>query len=470
MRDPGFDHLNTEPRFVDHKETGLTLEKDSIRLLQDALEKLDHNFDSLPNFQPQVDCEALGRILDRVIDRLRDNLPYPHPLYAGQMMKPPHPVARLAYSLAQWINPNNHALEGGRASSVMEKEAVAEIAAMFGWSTHLGHLCSGGTLANLEALWVAGCLHPGKKTLASSQAHYTHTRISKVLGNTFCTVESDVRGKMAIDALCRLLDQGDIGTVVVTLGTTGTGSLDPLPAIIELRRQYDFRVHVDAAYGGYFTLVDTLNAEMRNIFDAVQEADSIVVDPHKHGLQPYGCGCILFRDPAVGAIYRHESPYTYFTSDESHLGEFSLECSRPGASAVALWATQQLLPLQRGGDFSRDLAKSLTAAQMLYQHLYNDDRYLTTQEPELDIVTWGVRAQRASEISQRTRDLFNRAAKAGLHLALLELPATLLVAHWPNVDFDIDSVTCLRSCLMKPEHMDWCNAIWRILDDVGGPV
>ena len=447
----------------------MTLEKNSIRLLLDALEKLDHGFDHLPDFRPQLDICAMRQVLDQVTDRLQDNYPYPHPLYAGQMMKPPHPIARLAYSLALWINPNNHALDGGRASSDMEKEAVAEIAAMFGWPTHLGHLCSGGTLANLEALWVAGKLHPGKKILASDQAHYTHERISDVLGNAFSAVTSDRRGKMDIDSLQQLLDQGDAGTVVVTLGTTGTGSLDPLAKILELRRQYEFRVHVDAAYGGYFTLVDTLPADTRDNLDAMREADSIVVDPHKHGLQPYGCGCILFRDPAVGAIYRHDSPYTYFTSDELHLGEISLECSRPGSSAVALWATQQLLPLQRGGDFSGDLARSLMAAQTLYRRLYDDDRYLTILEPELDIVVWGVHAQRASEVSRRSRDLFERAAEAGLHLALLELPATLLASHWPTVDFDIDSVTCLRSCLMKPEHQDWCGAIWRILDELGGP-
>lgn len=451
------------------EDTGLTLEKSSIRLLQDALEILDHGFEHLPDFQPQVDSNAIGRILHRAADRLQDNFPYPHPLYAGQMMKPPHPVARLAYSLTQWINPNNHALDGGRASSAMEKEAVAEIAGMFGWSTHLGHLCSGGTLANLEALWVADRLHPDRKTLASSQAHYTHARISDVLRNAYCTVDCDARGKMDIDALRRLLDQGDVGTVVVTLGSTGIGSLDPLPEILELRGQYDFRIHVDAAYGGYFSLVETLDTDTRAIFDATREADSIVVDPHKHGLQPYGCGCILFRDPAVGAVYHHESPYTYFTSDDLHLGEISLECSRPGASAVALWATQQLLPLQRGGEFSKDLARSLKAAQTLYLCLYNDERFLTILEPELDILVWGVRAQRASEISQCNRDLFNRAAEAGLHLALLELPAALLAAHWTNVEFDIDSVTCLRSCLMKPEHLDWCETIWHILDDVGGP-
>ena len=97
------------------------------------------------------------RVLDIVAQRLGDNYPYFHPLYAGQMLKPPHPVARAAYALAMAINPNNHALDGGRASSQMEIEAVAAIARMFGWTgTYLGHLTSSGTIANLEALWIAG--------------------------------------------------------------------------------------------------------------------------------------------------------------------------------------------------------------------------------------------------------------------------------------------------------------------------
>ena len=80
------------------------------------------------------------------------------------MLKPPHPVARAAYALAMTINPNNHARDGGRASSAMEIEAVSAIAAMFGWTApnYLGHLTSSGTMANLEALWVAGQTAPGK--------------------------------------------------------------------------------------------------------------------------------------------------------------------------------------------------------------------------------------------------------------------------------------------------------------------
>src|SRR5260370_19522180 len=117
------------------------------------------------------------------------------------MQKPPHPVARLAYAFAMWINPNNHALDGGRATSAMEKEAVAEIAGMFGWKNFLGHLCCGGTMANLEALWGAGQLQPEKKIVASGQAHYTHGRISGGLKLPFESVGGDARGRVDMKAL-----------------------------------------------------------------------------------------------------------------------------------------------------------------------------------------------------------------------------------------------------------------------------
>src|ERR1039458_6024238 len=154
----------------------MTFDHESILLLGQALAALDEGFVNLPHFRSAGDIERIRQILLTTAQRLRDNYPYQHPLYVGQMLKPPHPVARLAYALAMWINPNNHALDGGRATSAMEKEAVAEIAAMFGWADFLGHLCGGGTMANLEALWVAGQLQPHKKILASEQAHYTHHR------------------------------------------------------------------------------------------------------------------------------------------------------------------------------------------------------------------------------------------------------------------------------------------------------
>jgi glutamate/tyrosine decarboxylase-like PLP-dependent enzyme len=368
----------------------------------------------------------------------------------------------------------------------MEIEAVGGIAGIFGWSEFLGHLTSSGTLANLEALWVAGQLAPGKRILGSEQAHYTHQRISAVLKLDYAPIAADHCGRMSMDALETELRKGDVGTVVVTLGSTAIGAVDPLDEVLALRERYGFRVHVDGAYGGYFRLISEALAEpARRAFAAISQADSIVIDPHKHGLQPYGCGCILFRDPSVGRFYKHDSPYTYFTSTQLHLhpseqkslaggpvhlGEISLECSR--AAAVALWATQQLLPLVPGGEFARGLAHGRAAALNLDRRLWEDrtGRFqpLAAGAPELDIVVWKLKAEnpeRASELAQR---VFDACAARDLHLALVQLP---LKWFEPAVGFEPEShaakgaglVTCLRSVLMKPEHEAWLDRIWERL-------
>jgi len=391
------------------------------------------------------------------------------------MLKPPHPVARAAYALAMKINPNNHALDGGRASSAMEVEAVQEIAGIFGWTEFLGHLTSSGTFANLEALWMAGQLAPGRRIVGSEQAHYTHQRISGVLKLEYIGVEADRRGRMSLGALEEELRKGNVGTVVATLGTTAMGAVDPLDEILKLKERYGFRVHVDAAYGGYFALIaEALDGPTQRAFAAMERADSIVIDPHKHGLQPYGCGCVLFRDPVVGRFYKHDSPYTYFTSKELHLGEISLECSRAGAAAVALWATQRLLPLKPGGEFARGLAKGRRAALELDRRLRGDGRFeaLAAGAPELDIVVWALHAADLQKASEQARRVFDACAQRGLHLALVQLPGSWFGTPG-RVKLERGGAMCLRSVLMKPEHEAWMGEIWDRLsagcgDVVGG--
>lgn len=455
----------------------MLFETRSLHLLEEAVNKMEEGFADLPPFEAEVDVDRLRVVLLDLAERLQDNYPYQHPLYVGQMLKPPHSIARLAYMLSLWVNPNNHALDGGRATSALEKEAVANIASMFGFEQHLGHLCGGGTMANLEALWVAGTLHPGKTILASEQAHYTHSRISAVLGLEFAKVAVGPGGRMDMAALEEHLIQGNVGTVVVTAGTTSTGSVDSLKDVLKLRDKYQFRIHVDAAYGGYFILAGNLDEAAAETYALIKEADSVVIDPHKHGYQPYGCGCVLFKDPAVGALYKHDSPYTYFSSADLHLGEISLECSRPGASAAALWATQQMFPLLKGGQFAVNIEKCRQAALQMYDKLNsisNSDssaKFFLPLKPDLDILiyvpmpmsaTLKAKMAKASVVSALSRRVFKVAAAKNLHLALATLPSSLLEENM-MLDWDQDSVTVLRSCFIKHEHSDWIDSIAEIL-------
>jgi glutamate/tyrosine decarboxylase-like PLP-dependent enzyme len=437
-----------------------------IEILDNALRTLAEGWSELPAFESDLDWAAIAAVVEQAAERMQDNYPYAHPLYAGQMLKPPHPVARLAYALSLWVNPNNHALDGGRASSALEKLVIPKIAGMWGWDECLGHLTGGGTMANLEALWVAAKLHPGRKVVASSQAHYTHSRLTEVLGIPYAAVDVTQSGHMDIDHLESLLAEGDVGTVVATMGTTGLGAVDPLQEILALRERHDFRIHADAAYGGYFGLSSLLGDSPRAAFDCLGSVDSVVIDPHKHGLQPYGCGSVLFRDPSVGRYYQHGSPYTYFSSSELHLGEISLECSRPGAAAVALWATMELLPLERGGAFAAMLDRCIDAARLFGKLLADSDHYVPVHAPHLDIVVYAARASSATDSSARARAIFDRAASQDVHLALMSLPVAMVQPAMPELVHDAESVTCLRSTFMKPEQLDWIPELITRLESV----
>jgi len=131
-----------------------------------------------------------------------------------------------------------------------------------------------------------------------------------------------------------------------------------------------------------------------------------------------------------------------------------------------LWATQKLLPLQKGAEFARMLSRSRVAALALYKKLESDRRWLTASEQELDTVIWTRRARSVSEASRLARRAFAEAAKQNLHLALATLPLEFFASNDPAMQRDAETVTCLRSVLMKPEHADWLEEIWRILSAI----
>jgi glutamate/tyrosine decarboxylase-like PLP-dependent enzyme len=429
----------------------------SDRLPPHVVERLRRRLEELaPLGSLATDDVALGpegeRALAELADRLRPTFPYSEPSYAGQMLKPPHPVAWASYAATMLLNPNNHSLDGGPATSELEREAVGWIAEMVGLDEPLAHLTSSGTVANLEALWVARELRPGEAVVSGANAHYTHARLSNVIGVPHETLPEDAHGRIELDALEARLRAGGVGTVVVTAGTTSLGALDDVATAVELCEAHGARLHVDAAYGGFFALLAGGGEPSVDAgpFRAIARADSVVVDPHKHGLQPYGCGCVLFRDPGVARFYLHDSPYTYFSSHELHPGETTLECSRPGAAAAALWATLRALPLTRDG-LGSHLAAARAAALALADRL--GGRLELVVEPELDIICAFPRSASAAAITEASEHAFTTLAGAGWHVAKLRVETEWLRRSHPWVEPDVRTTTVLRLCLMKPEHL-----------------
>ncbi|MEM0964455.1 MAG: pyridoxal-dependent decarboxylase, partial [Bacteroidota bacterium] len=262
-------------------------------------------------------------------------------------------------------------------------------------------------------------------------------------------------------------------------------AVDPIADAIPLCRRYGARVHIDAAYGGFFRLLASdagpveesrqrdssdsrpLAPDAMRHLRAIAEADSVVVDPHKHGLQPYGCGAILFRNPAVGRHYHHDSPYTYFTSEDLHLGEISLECSRPGAAAGALWLTLRVLPLAVDQGLGPILAAGLRAARKFRSAVDASDHLSTVLDPETDIVVYTPHADSVTALDARSGDVFRRGMDDPtdpVFVSLYRRSAKDLRRAFPDLDLDADAARVLRSVLMKPEHEAWADRLVARLD------
>ncbi len=434
-----------------------------LPILEKALRKLDTWRSSYgDDSEAENQSGQIKAILEQLEHRLEGNYPFHHPQYAGQMLKPPHPVAWLGYALSMTINPNNHALDGGPPTSAMEKEVIRELADMVGYGPDsLGHLTSAGTIANLEALFVAREIHPGKAIAASANAHYTHQRMCRVLNCDFLEIPVDSRGIPDLDFIRDHSEK--IGTVVVTIGTTGLGIVEPLQGILALARSKNIRVHADAAYGGFFKLIAE-ELPSSGHWDLLSECDSIVIDPHKHGLQPYGCGSVLYRDAGAGRYFKHDSPYTYFTSNDLHLGEISLECSRAGASAAAFWATLELLPLNREG-LGSVLLKTRSAALHFSSKINSLPGWKLYREPDLDIVAYFKEPDQKSisKLNRINKQVFRRGmetdADKGYHLSLFKVPARQFIQNFPGYELDAPKAVILRSVLMKEEHEEFVDEL-----------
>ena len=412
------------------------------------------------------DAERLQGAWDAFGAQMAEHYPFFHPRYAGQMLKPPHPVAVAGYLAAMLVNPNNHALDGGPGTSALEIEVVEQLREMFGLpAPGLGHLTSSGTIANLEALWVAREMHPGKRVVHCADAHYTHSRMCELLSVTATPVPAVADGRIDLDAVQAECERGDVGTIVLTTGSTGLGAIDRVDEALALRERYGVRIHVDGAYGGFFTLLACGPQPLVEPapYAAIAHCDSVVVDPHKHGLQPYGCGAVLFADPAVGRVYKHDSAYTYFTSADLHLGEITLECSRAGAAAAALWLTLQALPLATDDGLGPILAAGRRAALAWARRMGESDVLELHVEPELDILTYLPRAGSLSAVDAATQAVL----QAGMDdpddpvfLSVLRLGREPLLTRHRHLEPDADGARILRSVLMKPEHehaVDWLH-------------
>jgi len=423
------------------------------------------------DFSQHPNREKLRSAWADFLKRMDQNIPFPSVRYEAQMLKDPSLPAILAYFYTLLSNPNNHAYEGGPVTTQMEMDVVEQLLTMVGFERGWGHLTSGGSLANMEALWAVRDSRKPGKLLFSKGSHYSWKRIASILKvDAIVELPVDAHYRMDLDALKKELDSGPVMMVMASLGTTGIGAVDPLDEILEFRDQYEFHLHVDAAYGGYYRSIILDQDNRLKPFDESEialseyvyrqlarlgEADSVTIDPHKHGLVGYGAGSVLFKDETLRQVILNTAPYTYHVTDKPNIGMFTLEGSRPGAAAAAVWLTNQLIPLNENG-FGEILTLCHNTARSLYDALLEMDSFQPICEPDLDLLGFyhvGRNQHSLQSINEATEKMYRHLSvenpRAPFILSKFVIDPETAARILPDVAIDADHFTAMRGVFMK---------------------
>ena len=209
-------------------------------------------------------------------------------------------------------------LDGGGAIWA-ENQALRWLADLAGLPAETGGcFVSGGSAGNLSGLAAArhaarerraGAPPPRWAIACSDGAHSSVPAAARVLDVDVVTVPHDERGRLTGDALRRRLDKGvadGLFAVSATAGTTNAGIVDDLTGIAEVCRERGLWLHVDAAYGG----AGLCAPSVRHLYAGIEQADSVIVDPHKWLFAPYDCCALLYREPPAAArAFTQEAEY-----------------------------------------------------------------------------------------------------------------------------------------------------------------
>jgi glutamate/tyrosine decarboxylase-like PLP-dependent enzyme len=413
----------------------------------------------------------LEKELKLFLKRSEKNLPYFHPRYSAQMLKDPSIPTILGYLTFMLSNPNNHAYEGGPVTTEMEMEVTGLMLKMIGYKKGWGHLASGGSLANMEALWAARDYYKKGAVYFSEVSHYSWKRICSILRiEKFNEIFVDKNFRMDPDHLEKNLKKNKGMFVVANFGSTGTGSIDDIEALLELKKKYNFHLHIDAAYGGFVKSV-MLDSNYKKIaftpelqiskyvykqLDLLKYSDSITIDPHKHGLISYGAGAVLFKNNDLKKVILNSAPYTYHQIDKPNIGMFSLEGSRPGAMAAACYLTYKVLPPNETGVGSV-IKNSIAASRKFYELLDSSEKYRNLYEPDLDINCFYPKTEEKeisaiNKLSQKIYDNYSvEADNPEFILSKFIMSPALCKRVLPGYfNKKSENFTAIRSVFMKP--------------------
>ncbi|MEX1197543.1 MAG: putative pyridoxal-dependent aspartate 1-decarboxylase [Pseudohongiellaceae bacterium] len=289
----------------------------------------------------------------------------------------------------------------------------------------IGSFCSGGTIANLTALWAArnnilrpdgdyrglgsdglfaGMQHHGYRGLAilvSERGHYSLRKAADILGigrNALVPVETDAHNRVRVDLLqqrCDDLRRDGIGVMAIVgvAGASETGHVDPLNALADVAGERGIHFHVDAAWGG----PTLFSNRYRSLLNGIERADSVTLDAHKQLYVPMGAGICVFRTPETLSSVEHHAEYI-IRKGSKDLGSHSVEGSRPG---MAILVHSGLHIIGRQG-YQLLIDQGIDKTRAFADMIRRQPDFELISEPELNILTYRYRPEDIAQAMDAT--------------------------------------------------------------------
>ncbi|EOD78515.1 Glutamate decarboxylase, eukaryotic type [Grimontia indica] len=304
----------------------------------------------------------------------------------------------------------------------------------------LGAFCSGGTIANITALWVArnaalkadgdfkgvaeeglfrAMRHYGYDDLAilvSDRGHYSLKKSADVLGigrQSLIAIPTDENNRIRIDKLEEKVAElkaksTKVFALVGVAGTTETGNIDPLDAMAEIAEREGIHFHVDAAWGG----ASLMSSNQRHKLKGIERADSVTIDAHKQLYVPMGAGMVIFKDPSMVSAIEHHANYI-LRKGSKDLGSHTLEGSRSGM-AMLLYASLNIIG-REGYELLID--QSVDKAEYFASLIAEQSDFEVVSKPELCLLTYRF----VPEVVTKAFEIANDTQREKLHQHLNDL-------------------------------------------------
>jgi len=318
-------------------------------------------------------------LLKELRTRLEGDFTYNSGRIVGSMCTSPLSLARRVYS--RFLDKNLGDLGLFPAVAEIEKETIKMLGTILSNPEASGHIVTGGTEANVLALWTARKL--GKEThgevIVPASAHCSFDKAADLLGLKIVKAKLNNRFQVDVKAVKRAVNPKTIAIVGIA-GTTGLGAVDPIDELSELALEKGLYFHVDAAFGGFvLPFLKDLGYKVADFDFAVPGVCSITVDPHKMGLAPIPAGGLLFRNENLRKTMSWDIPYLSGGETE----KATLVGTRSGASAVAVWIVMKHL----GREGYRKIVKNCMRLTLkLAREIPKIEGLRTATEPTMNIV------------------------------------------------------------------------------------